>query len=123
MNDTRETTLARRPEQWKVRAGDGAVARLDIPADARRERTFEISVSMNVQPNKAAVSPWHEMRVFADGELQWSRRIATQHPAAFDGLEYRFRRRVGMGRALRLQALVDCAQARRLQLEIEADEV
>ena len=122
MNDTSGAALARRPEQWKVAAGDSAVARLDIPADARRERTFEISFSMTVRPNDAAVSPWHEMRVYADGELQWSRRIATQHPAAFDGLDYRFRRRVGVGRVLRLQALVDCGQARRLQLEIEADE-
>lgn len=122
MNDTSEPARLRRPEQWKVSAGDNAVARLDIPADARRERTFEISFSMNVRPNDTAVSPWHEMRVYADGELQWSRRIATQHPAAFDGLEYRFRRRVGVGRALRLQALVDCGEARRLQLEIEADE-
>jgi len=122
MTDTGDAALTRRPENWKVSAGDSAVARLDIPADARRERNFEISFSMIVRPNEAAVSPWHEMRVYADGELQWSRRIATQHPATFDGLDYRFRRRVGVGRALRLQALVDCAEARRVRLDIEADE-
>jgi hypothetical protein len=62
------------------------------------------------------------MRVYADGELQWSRRVATQHPAAFDGLDYRFRRRIGVGQALRLQVFVDCAEASHLQLEIEAEE-
>jgi hypothetical protein len=122
MQDSPSATPARRPEHWQTLAGDSAVARLDIPADAHRERTFEISCSMNVRPNEQAVAPWHELRVYADGELQWSRRIATQHPAAFDGLEYRFRRRVAVGRALRLQAMVDCGEARRWQLTIEADE-
>jgi hypothetical protein len=122
MNDSNGAAIASPPERWKVRAGDSALAHLDIPADTRRERTFEISFSMNVRPNEGAVSPWHQMRVYADGELQWSRRVATQHPAAFDGLDYRFRRRIGVGQALRLQVFVDCAEASHLQLEIEAEE-
>jgi len=112
-----------RPEQWKTDAGNAAVARLDIPADAQRERWFEISCSMSVSPREGAADPWHELRIFADGELQWSRRIATQHPAEFDGLDYRFRRRVAVGRGLRLQAMSDCRQAQRLKLIVEAEEV
>src|SRR5512141_1788761 len=100
MKDRPAAGTASRPEHWKTIAGDRAIASLDIPADAHRERRFEISCSMNVRPNEHAVAPWHELRVYADGELQWSRRIATQHPAAFDGLEYRFRRRVAIGRAM-----------------------
>jgi hypothetical protein len=122
MKEPPSATPPRRPEHWKTLAGDGPIARLDIPADAQHERTFEISCAMNVRPNENAAAPWHELRVYADGELQWSRRVATQHPAAFDGLEYRFRRRVAVGRALRLQAMVDCSEARRWQLVIEADE-
>ena len=122
MIDSSEAAPARPPERWQFSAGDSAVARLDIPADARRERTFEISFSMTVRANDGAASPWHEMRVYADGQLQWSRRISTQQTAAFDGLEYRLRRRIEAGRALRLHALVACAEGRRLKLEIEADE-
>lgn len=123
MKESSGAAATRRPEQWKLSAGDSAVARLEIPADAHRERRFEISFSMTVRPNDGAVAPWHEMRVYADGKLQWSRRIATQHPAAFDGLDYRFRRSMEVGRGLILQAQVECAEGRRLGLQIEADEV
>src|SRR6187399_2516293 len=100
--------MNQRSERWLIAVGDAAVANLDIPADAQRERRFEIACSMTVRPADDATAPWHELRIYADGDLQWSRRISTQHPAAFDGLDYRFRRSVAVGRALRLQALAEC---------------
>ena len=111
-----------RQERWIKNAAGLPMAILDIPADLHRDRTFEIACSMTVRANEGATSPWHQMRVSADGELQWSRRIDTLHPAPFDGLDYRFRRTVAAGRALRVQAAVECAQARRLTLAIEAEE-
>ena len=113
---------SRRPERRSVQAGTAPIAELEIPADSQREREFEISCAMTVRANAGAETPAHELRVYADGELQWSRRIPTQHPAPFDGLEMRFRRRVAVGRALRLQAHADCTEGRRLSLLIEADE-
>lgn len=110
------------PEHWSVRVADSATARLDIPADAYRERHFEIAFAMTVRALDDATSPWHELRVYVDGELQWQRRISTSHPSPFDGLDYRFRRSVPVGRPLRLLATVECSQVRRLQLQIEADE-
>lgn len=77
---------------------------------------------MRVQALENAATPWHELRVYADGQLQWQRRIPTQQPAPFDGLDYRFQHSVAVGRALQLLATVECAGARRLQLQIEADE-
>lgn len=110
------------PEHWSVRLADAATARLDIPADAYRERRFEIAFAMTVQAPDDAISPWHELRVYVDGELQWQRRISTAQPSPFDGLDYRFQRSVPAGRPLRLLATVECSQVRRLQLQIEADE-
>lgn len=110
-------------ERWQVRAGSAPMARLDIPADLQRERRFEIAVAMTVQPLEGASAPTHELRILADGRHEWSRRLDTQHPAPFDGLDYRFTRSVAPGRTLRLQAFADCTQARRLQLQIEADEI
>ncbi|BAL94995.1 hypothetical protein [Rubrivivax gelatinosus] len=113
---------APRPEHWRLDAGDRADALLVVPADARRERRFEISVTMSVRPRPGAREPWHELRVLADGELQWSRRIATDPAGRYDGLDYRFRRDVPVGRELRLQAFVECGGGERLRLTIEADE-
>lgn len=111
-----------RPEHWAVQAGDAAEARLNIPADLKRERRFEIAVAMTVRAIENAHSPWHALRVLANGQLQWQRRIATQHPAPFDGLDYRFQCTVMPGRAFRISAIAECQGARRLQLQIEADE-
>lgn len=111
------------PERWQSEVGDAAVARLEIPADAARERVFEISILMRVRARDDARQPWHEMRVLADGELQWSRRCATLQPAEYDSLDYRFQRRIAVGRALRLQVHCDCSGAQRLQTRIEAEQV
>ena len=110
-------------ERWRIDVGPESQARLDIPADAARERTFEISCSMFVRAAADAREPWHELRVYADGRLQWSRRIETAHPADFDGLDFRFRQRVAVGQAVRLLAVSECREARRTRLVIEADEV
>jgi hypothetical protein len=112
-----------RPERWHAEVGDAPMARLEIPPDARKERLFEIAISMLVRAREDAPQPWHEMRIFADGELQWVRRCPTQQPAEFDGLDYRFRRHIAVGRALRLQVHSDCSGVRRLKIRIEADEV
>ena len=58
-----------KPERWAIDAGSAAMARLDIPADAIRERGFEISFSMTVRPAAAAKAPRHELRIYVDGEL------------------------------------------------------
>ncbi|MFY9511599.1 MAG: hypothetical protein WAQ05_11575 [Rubrivivax sp.] len=110
-------------ERWAVNTGAAAEARLQIPADSHRNRRFEIACAMQVRALETAVAPWHELRVYADGRLQWQRRISTAQPAAFDGLDYRFQCSVPAGQALRLSANVECQGARRLQLQIEADEV
>jgi hypothetical protein len=111
------------PERWHASGGDSPSLKLDIPAVLQRERTFEIACLMRVKAIEGAQAPWHALRVLANGELQWQRRIATDHPAPFDGLEYRFRRSVAPGRALRLQAESQCGEARRIALTIEAEEI
>ncbi len=110
------------PERWSVNVADSPTARLEIPADLDRERTFEISVAFTVRALDGADSPWHELRVFADGRAQWTRRIPTATPAAYDGLDMRFRRTLPPGQRLSLLAETDCRGARRLALAIEADE-
>lgn len=113
------------PERWRVDAGDGAVAMLVVPADAQRERRFEISCSMTVRalPDHAAADQaWHQLTVLADGSRQWQRRVSSHLDSGSDGLEYRFERSVPVGRALRLAAEVACAGARRDRLLIEVEE-
>ncbi len=111
------------PESWRVHGADVSVLQLNIPADAARHRRFEIALAMQVRALDAATAPWHEMRVEADGELQWQRRIDTAHPADYDGLDYRFQREVPLGRSLRVRMTVAGHQVRRLKAQIEADEV
>lgn len=109
------------PERWALNAGDAATALLLIPADARRERRFEIACAMTVTPVDAA--PWHQMTVLANGAQQWSRRVPTHQPGAFDGLDFRFARSVPVGRELRVTVSVAGQGVRRRSLVIEADEV
>ncbi|MDE1929271.1 MAG: hypothetical protein KGL18_17830 [Burkholderiales bacterium] len=112
------------PERWVLSAGDAATATLTIPADARRERRFEIACAVTVAlPAGAPGGAWHQMTVQADGTEQWQRRIASANPGAWDGLDYRFSRSVAVGRALRVTVAVACQGARRRSLVIEADEV
>lgn len=110
-------------EHWAVDAGDAPQAVLSIPADARRERRFEISCAMTVALREPSSSAWHQLTVQADGAQQWQRRVPTQNPGAWDGLDYRFTRTVPMGRALRLVVSVACQGVRRRSLKVEAEEI
>lgn len=117
-----KSPLPRRPERWASGPTADAVLRLEIPADLHREREFEISVAMSVRALDGAAAPWHELRIFANGQLEWSRRIPTATDQPYDGLDMRFRRRVEAQRRLSLLAEVNCGGARRLKLVIEAEE-
>jgi len=111
-----------RAERWVAGPSEEPVLRLEIPADLQREREFEISVALTVRALDVGTPAWHELRVFANGQLEWSRRIATARDAPYDGLDMRFRRVVAPGRPLSLLAQCDCGAARRLRLVIEAEE-
>lgn len=111
-----------RPERWSARGAESAVLKLEIPPDLARERTFEISCAMTVKPVAGAESPWHELRVSADGEIQWTRRISTAASEPYDGLEMRFRRTLAPGQRLVLLAQVAGSGVRRRTLDLEAEE-
>lgn len=109
---------ARRPEHWSAEAGARDVVRLDIPADALRDRSFEIDVRLAVRTARSDAT--HAMRVLVDGALEWSRSAPT-HPGG-DSLDLRLRRHVPAGRPLRLTATCELKGAVRTALSISADE-
>ena len=111
------------PERWCLAAGDAATATLVIPADARRERRFEIACAITVGVPSAPATAWLQMSVLANGTSQWRRREPAHNPGAWDGLDYRFARSVPVGQALRITVAVTCQGVRRRTLLIEADEV
>lgn len=114
-----------RSERWRVDAGEAATAQLLIPPDARRERRFEVSVTMQVRTVPVRGAAWHQLTVLADGSRQWRRRIDSHlpdHGHASDGLEYRFERSLSAGQALRIQAEVASLGVQRQALVIEAEE-
>ena len=114
-------------ERWHIDAGDATTATLVIPADARRERRFEIAcavtVAVPVAVPVAAGEPWLQVSVLANGTQQWRRRAPAHNPGAWDGLDYRFARSVPVGQALRITVAVAGQGVRRRSLVIEADEV
>ncbi|MFY7856167.1 MAG: hypothetical protein ACOVQT_08510 [Rubrivivax sp.] len=129
---SKPTALAapRRPERWSVDAGDAALATLVLPADAHRERRFEIACAMTVRvpaaPARSGQAMWHEMTVHANGEQQWQRRVPTHaepEDEGWDGLDVRFVRVVPVGRALKVVAKVAGAGVQRRSLVVEADEL
>ena len=69
-----------------------------------------------------AGTAWHQMTVQANGVQQWRRRLDSQNPGAWDGLDYRFRQVVPVGKALRVTVSVAGAGVKRRSLTIEADE-
>lgn len=113
------------PERWSLQAGDAATATLTIPADARRERRFEIACAITVAVPEAAAPAhaWQQMTVLANGTQQWRRRDTAHNPGAWDGLDYRFSRSVAVGQALRITVSVAGQGVRRRTLIIEADEL
>jgi hypothetical protein len=111
------------PERWQLQADDAPGATLLIPADARRERRFEIGCAITVQRPAETAQAWHQMTVLANGVKQWSRRVPTQNPGTYDGLDYRFAHTVPVGQALRVSVAVAGQGVRRRSLVIEADEI
>ena len=114
---------AARPERWELQADDAPGATLLIPADARRERRFEIGCAITVQRPADSEAGWHQMTVLANGVKQWTRRVPTQNPGSYDGLDYRFARTVPVGQALKVSVAVAGHGVRRRSLVIEADEI
>ena len=112
------------PERWATQAADAATVTLTIPADARRERRFEIACAVTVKvPAEAAAGAWLQLTVQANGTQQWRRRSSAHNPGAWDGLDYRFSRNLPVGQALRITVSVDGQGVHRRSLDIEADEV
>ena len=111
---------AAKPERWRLDAGDGDVATLVIPPDSFRTRHFEIDCRLVVRPLGAGAQ--HAMRVEVDGDLEWTRRAATENPGHTDSMDYHFRRELPPGRSLRIVVKTDARQVRRVRLLIEAEE-
>ena len=107
-------------ERWRADAGDRPIARLDVPPHATRERVFEIDVRFVVKAG-AGRDPQHGLRVLINGAQEWTRRLKTQRDGE-DGLEWRQRRSVPVGEALRIQALTEVQHAMRLRLVVTAVE-
>lgn len=111
------------PERWSLAAGDAATATLSIPADAKRERRFEIACAVTVGVPQDCTAGWLQVTVQANGAKQWQRRAAAHNPGEWDGLDYRFSRNVPVGQALRVTVSVTSSGVRRRTLVIEADEI
>jgi hypothetical protein len=108
------------PERWHRDAGTSDVAVLAIPPDAHRDRRFEISCRFVVARTGDAAE--HGMRVEVNGALEWTRRLPTENPGHTDSIDYRFRREVPAGQALRVVVKTQVKQARRVALSVEAEE-
>ena len=117
-----DLTPKTKAERWHIDAADAATATLVIPADARRERRFEVSCAVTVTVPAAVAEPWLQVSVLANGIQQWRRRAPAHNPGAWDGLDYRFARSVPVGQALRITVAVAVQGVRRRSLVIEADE-
>ncbi len=113
--------MAREPERWSASAGSRDVVRLDIPADAHRERTFEIFCRLVVSNKAGRTDATHTMRVLVDGALEWSRSMPS-HVGGEDSLDLRLHRSVPVGRPLRLNASCELRGAQRVSLSISAEE-
>jgi hypothetical protein len=110
------------PEHWRSEAGERDVAVLTIPPDAGRDRRFEVFCRFVVARRADADEAFHGLRVDVNGALEWQRRVPTENPGATDSLDYRFRREVPAGQALRIVAKTEVRNARRVDLGIEAEE-
>ena len=109
------------PERWSASAGARDVVRLDIPADAQRERTFEIFCRLVVSNKAARTDATHAMRVLVNGALEWERKQPT-HTRGDDSLDLRLRRSVPVGRPLRITATCELRGAVRVSLSVNAEE-
>lgn len=111
----------RRPERWSAASATRDVVRLDIPADAARERSFEINCRLVVRNPAGRLGATHAMRVLVDGALEWSR-SATTHPDGEDSLDLRLHRSLPIGRPLRLSASCELRFVVLVALSIVAEE-
>lgn len=111
------------PERWSIQGADAATATLTIPADARRERRFEIACAVTVNVPTESTASWLQVTVQANGTQQWRRRATAHNPGAWDSLDYRFSRSVPVGQTLRITVSVAGLGVRRRSLDIEAEEV
>lgn len=109
------------PEHWDVRCPGADVAVLVIPADARRERRFEITCRF-VVARRGDASATHAMTVEVNGAHEWSREAATANAGHTDSLDYHFRRDVPAGQEVRIVAKTRVDGAQRVDLAIEAEE-
>src|SRR4051812_3969239 len=87
-----------RPEHWEEDVGDGDVARLIVPPDLLRDRSFEVFCSFAVDA-RGNTDATMAMRVLVDGSHQWERE-ETVHGGGRDSLDYRFRRELPAGQPL-----------------------
>jgi hypothetical protein len=113
---------AQEPERWSLDAGGAAMATLDIPPHATRDRLFDIHCAMTVRLREPLEGAWHRMTVLANGNQEWDRRVATHADSPTDGLEMHFRRRVPVGEGLKIVVKTDVRWAQRQSLVIEAEE-
>ena len=115
------TASTRTPERWAADSGHRDVVRLDIPADAQRERSFEIFCRLVVSNKAGRSDATHGLRVIVDGALEWSRNVPT-HTDGPDSLDLRLRRVLPPGRPLLLSASCQVRGATRASLSISAEE-
>ena len=115
---SRPTSEGEAPEHWALDAGAADIATLDIPPSAHRSRIFAIDIRFMVRATAAGA--WQALSVELNGVREWSRRIDTHGQT--DTLDYHCRRELDIGQALRVRALTQLGDARRLRLFIEAEE-
>jgi len=108
-------------ERWKKKTPGGGVSELRIPPDANRVRRIEVYCRFVVALKTDAPAS-HGMKVYADGALQWSRRMPTHNPGATDTLEFRFSRELSVGEPLRLTVTTETAGCLPVHIEIDAEE-
>jgi hypothetical protein len=109
------------PEHWSADSGHRDVAKLDIPADAQRERRFEIFCHLVVSNKAGRADATHGLRVLVNGALEWARTVPT-HAEGNDSLDLRLHRSVPIGQPLRVTATCELRGTQRVGLTISADE-
>ncbi len=115
------TQAGPQPERWSADAGSRDVAVLAIPPHAQRERSFEVFCRLDVSNRAGHADATHGLRVLVNGALEWSRSVPT-HAGGADSLDYRLRRTVPVGQALRVTASAETKHSSRVSLRISAAE-
>jgi hypothetical protein len=108
-------------ERWRKTTRGGGVAELRVPPDAHKVRTVEVYCRF-VVALKTETPATHGMSVYANGALQWSRRIETHNPGATDTLDHRFSRELSVGEPLRVTVNAEAIGCVPLHIDIEVEE-